>query len=246
MSQYDDNTRIGGEEISFPHTPWTEIADESLRETMRQEIAARYWQPLYFYLRRKGYNNEQAKDLTQGFFAEIFLGRDLVENADRTKGKLRTLMLTALNRYVINVQRQNQGAKVEKQFNIDPDDLPDHIPEEPIQAFDYAWASSLLEGVLAELEARCRRDGMEVNWSIFQAKVLMPITNDTVSPSWKEICKNNGIKNPSKASNMLVTVKRRFQVILRHRLRQTVDTTVEVEGAFQEFLQIFSKNCANF
>jgi len=32
------------------------------------EMLKTYWKPVYCYLRCKGYDNEQAKDLTQGFF----------------------------------------------------------------------------------------------------------------------------------------------------------------------------------
>ena len=243
MSEYDDKTAIGGENIQFPQTAWTMILDSSLREKMRQEISTRYWKPLYFYLRRKGYDNETAKELTQGFFAEILLGRDLIEHADQTKGKFRTLLLTALNRYVASIRRSKKGLLSEKVANLEiPGKIPDHIPYEPVDAFDYTWAAALLEGVLAELEVCCRRDGMEIHWRIFHAKVLEPITNDTVTPSWAEICAKNGINDHARASNMLVTVKRRFQVILRRQLRQTVESAVEVEGAFQDLLNIFSKN----
>ena len=247
MSEYDDKTAIGGENVQFPQTAWTMMLDPSLRERMRQEISTRYWKPLYFYLRRKGFDNETAKELTQEFFAEILLGRDLIKHADRTRGKFRTLLLTALNRYVASIRRSKKGPLSEKVANLEiPDKIPDHIPHEPVDAFDYTWAAALLEGVLAELEACCRRDGMEIHWRIFQAKVLEPITNDTVTPSWAEICDKNGIKGHARASNMLVTVKRRFQVILRRQLRQTVESAVEVEGAFQDLLNIFSKNCARF
>ena len=34
-------------------------------------LLRRYWKPVYCYLRHKGYSNENAKDLTQGFFETV-------------------------------------------------------------------------------------------------------------------------------------------------------------------------------
>jgi hypothetical protein len=87
----------------FPATDWTGIIDPSSGQAIQQELSTRYWKPIYCYLRSKGYSDEDAQDLTQGFFAEIVLDRGLSRNIDRSKGKFRTLLLTALNHYAISV-----------------------------------------------------------------------------------------------------------------------------------------------
>ena len=93
-------TNIGGADIRFPQTQWTEVIGISLGESIQNEFVQRYWKPIYSFLRRKGYDNEKAKDLTQGFFTEIVLDSNLFKNLDSGKGKFRTLLLTALNHYL--------------------------------------------------------------------------------------------------------------------------------------------------
>src|SRR4030065_2580148 len=100
MSNHDQ-TSMGGDREAFLTTHWSFIEDvKQHRDKDRALIGLllkRYWKPVYCYLRRKGYDNEQAKDLTQGFLHEVVLNRDLIDRADPSKGSFRTLLLHALN-----------------------------------------------------------------------------------------------------------------------------------------------------
>jgi DNA-directed RNA polymerase specialized sigma24 family protein len=63
-----------------------------------EELCAAYWFPLYGWARRSGMAPEDAEDLVQGFFCDA-LRKELFAKADLTKGRLRTLLLTAFRRY---------------------------------------------------------------------------------------------------------------------------------------------------
>ena len=69
---YDDQTKMGGPREAFLTTQWSLIesikAGEDQDKTLIGFLLEQYWKPVYCYLRRKGYDNEEAKDLTQGFF----------------------------------------------------------------------------------------------------------------------------------------------------------------------------------
>ena len=111
----DNDTDMGGVGKEFLTTHWSLIEETIASEDDRNQalielLIAKYWKPVYCYLRRKGYGNEEAKDLTQGFFQDIVLGRRLIDDADRTKGRFRSFLLTALNHYLINV-RHKESAK---------------------------------------------------------------------------------------------------------------------------------------
>jgi len=77
--KHGDYTDIGGVGQSFLTTQWTLI--EGIKSEANKDKALvgllldRYWKPVYCYLRRKGHDNEQAKDLTQDFFHEVILSR---------------------------------------------------------------------------------------------------------------------------------------------------------------------------
>lgn len=113
---HSDRTSIGGGKSRFQTTRWSIIEaaktdDQTRRQTIVGNLMATYWKPVYCYLKRRGYDNETAKDLTQGFFCEIVFGRELVHKAEREKGRFRTFLLTALERYVVSVLRHETSAR---------------------------------------------------------------------------------------------------------------------------------------
>ena len=72
----DDMTDIGGVGETFLTTHWSIIenvgsSDDDKNRALIGLLLSKYWKPVYCYLRRKGHDNEQAKDLTQGFFHEV-------------------------------------------------------------------------------------------------------------------------------------------------------------------------------
>ena len=90
----DDQTTMGGGQVRFLTTHWSliETVDSDEKDGNRALIGSllkQYWKPVYCYLRRHGYGNEEAKDLTQDFFHEVVLGRGLFQRADQSQGRFR-------------------------------------------------------------------------------------------------------------------------------------------------------------
>jgi len=247
-----DSTSIGGRNEGFETTHWTEIvrareADGTARDRAVASILGQYWKPVYCYLRRKGYGNEKAKDLTQGFFCDIVLERKLIERADREKGKFRTFLLTALNHYAISLSRAERAEKrMPRNGLIALDGADSAVPEPrddttPQEAFQCAWAASLLGDVLKELEAGCRADGLAKHWEVFHATVVQPILDGEKSPPLRRLCGRFGIESETKAYNMSVTVKRRFQAGLARRVRRYVNSDSEVQEEIREMMAALAK-----
>lgn len=103
-------TWIGGERKEFPSTRWDLIRLAASDATSLDAVARVYWKPLYFFARRKGYDNEAAKDLTQGFLA-LLLARRVFARADRRKGRFRSLLLSALENYMRDCRKEASRAK---------------------------------------------------------------------------------------------------------------------------------------
>ena len=59
--------------------------------------------------------------------------------------------------------------------------------------------------------------------------------------SMRAICSQYGIENEAIASNMMVTVKRRFRAALLKNLRFTVLSEGDVDNELQEILNLFGK-----
>lgn len=247
---------MGGAKGSFETTRWTQIQkakthDQELRQASVNNLLNRYWKPVYCYLLHKGYGNEDAKDLTQGFFHEIVLGRELIQQADQKKGRFRTFLLTALDRYVTSVYRKETAKK-----RLPPKGLVQlenlefsgfQLGESEITpelAFHRAWATSLLDDVLAKVKDQCCSKGEETYWGVFEATVLAPIRNNIEAPSLTELCDKYGIENEKKASNMTQTVKKRYRRILLNHVRKFVDSDSEVEDELRALIEILSKGGA--
>jgi DNA-directed RNA polymerase specialized sigma24 family protein len=248
-----DRTNVGGSRSRFETTQWAEMRafaglDESQRRVVLDGLIDKYWKPVYCYLRRKGYDNERAKDLTQGFFHEIVMGCRLIEKADESKGRFRTFLLTALNRYVVSTHRHQTAGKrrpaggvaalhetAETTLSRASEDMG------PDEAFTYTWAIELLQEVLAELKEQCRHDGKEVHWHLFQARVLDPILGRQEPPALSQLCEQFNVASPVKAENMIVTVKRRFQAAMRSRVREYVASDGDVEQEICDLMTILSR-----
>ena len=243
----DDKTDMGGLQEAFLTTHWSLVdnidtsEDDDNNRALVGLLLKRYWKPVYCYLRRKGYENEQAKDLTQGFFHEVVLGRQLIERANRSKGRFRSYLLVALNNYISTVhaaetaqKRMPEGGLIPLEMTDPPDFsrvTENYTPEE---SFDYAWVSALLEQVLEDVETMCYKEGKTVHWRVFRERILVPITEGTDPASLKEICHKYDIESYRIASNMIITVKRRFQAVLLKHLRQTVTSDGQIEGELEE------------
>ena len=251
--QYHDQTDMGGPGEAFLTTHWSLIGDVANdRDKDRALIALliqRYWKPVYCYLRHKGRQNEEAKDLTQDFFHEIVLNRRLLERADPGQGRFRTFLLHALDQFLIDQKRKETTKKripTDKVVSLDIFILPE-LPDtarqgSSEQCFTYAWKSTLIDQTLAEVQAACQEQGLQTHWQVFEDRILQPIYDNTEAPSMREICEQHDLEGESVASNMLVTVKRRFRTTLRRNLRFTVLAEGDVDDELQEILNLFGKS----
>ncbi len=150
----------------FATTHWSVVltagAGSSPDAQAALEILCRtYWYPLYAYVRRQGRSPEDAQDLTQAFFERLLEKKSLHE-VDQRKGKFRSFLLASLNHFLADqwdhAHRQKRGGgltfisldeqKPEERYRLEP---PDDLDAQ--KNFERRWALTLLEQVLARLEA---------------------------------------------------------------------------------------------
>lgn len=132
-----------------------------------ERLCAAYWYPLYAYVRRSGNGPEEAKDLTQGFFAHI-LEKEMFAAADPERGRLRTFLLTALQNFLRaewrKTQRQKRGGGLAP-LSIDEVTAEDRYAREPADAltpeaiYHRRWALTLLEDAMTAVRAEYAEQG---------------------------------------------------------------------------------------
>ncbi len=156
----------------FSTTHWSVVlaagdADSAEAESALGELCQNYWYPLYAFVRRKGYPQHDAKDLTQGFF-EHLLAKDGLSRADPQKGRFRSFLLGSLKNYISVVHRKAGAAKRgggtttisideeigEQRYKIEPQDS-----ETPESLFNRSWALDLLDQAQLRLRQRYEKLG---------------------------------------------------------------------------------------
>jgi len=226
---------MGGKNYQFPPTEWTKILNPLRRESVYSELYSKYWKPLYAFLRGRGFTNDQAKDLVQGFFTDKVLGQELIQKADRTRGRLRNFLLTAIKNYAIIIQRGKSP-----QQGLDEKAEKPATSSDPEAEFNRAWADGLLQEVLKELKTECSRKGKAVHWRLFHEWLLEPdVEADNVRLA--DIAAKHGVASASRAYNMISNIKERFRAILRNHLIPLVDSEEEVDAEIADFINIFSQ-----
>src|SRR5262245_151781 len=99
----------------FTTTHWTVVltarqAETTESATALEALCKTYWRPLYAYVRRRGYQEHEAQDLTQEFFARL-LQKEFLRAVDRRKGKFRSFLLAAMEHFLAKEWRRANTQK---------------------------------------------------------------------------------------------------------------------------------------
>lgn len=92
----------------------------------------------------------------------------------------------------------------------------------PEDSCHYVWLYGLVDRVLSEVEQDCRKGGLSTYWSVSVGRVIEPSLGNAPAPPLTETCEKYSIENEKTASNMPITVNRRFQEAFGKHVRSTV------------------------
>jgi len=233
---------------SFPATDWSLVGhasrpDEQSWMASLNELLSRYRPALKAHLvLKKRFPPAEADDLVQGFLSAKVLD-GFVSRADREKGKFRTILLTALDNYVISVIRRD-GAKKrspEQGFvTLDNSTKDCGAVQPPPDPFDLAWANQIISLALQRVKDECTASGRASYWSVFEGRVVTPISEGTEPLSYEQIVKEFGFRSPTEASNALVTAKRMFVRALRAVVAEYAGNEEAVDKEIDDLRAILS------
>ena len=92
-------------------------SDEEKAQAALAELCKIYWRPVFAFICRQGHSVPDAQDLTQEFFAKVIKGR-ILQSADRNKGRFRSLLLTALKRFLHDEGDKRHAAGWRRKFRF--------------------------------------------------------------------------------------------------------------------------------
>jgi RNA polymerase sigma-70 factor (ECF subfamily) len=149
----------------FPTTRWSVVINAGNSQSPRAESALNelcryYWYPLYIYARYGGTAHADAQDLVQSFFISHFLKPNFLQDLNSKKGRFRAYLLACFKNHSLTeskrARRQKRGGGADH-LPIDGVTADENFQSQlmaaatPEQAYDQAWAVTLLERVLAQL-----------------------------------------------------------------------------------------------
>jgi DNA-directed RNA polymerase specialized sigma24 family protein len=139
----------------------TRDRDVKVARAALEKLCGGYWTPVFVFLRRKGLDDDQARDCTQSFFTAL-LEKDYLADVERSKGNFRAFLLVAVKHFLSNqldaekTLKRGGGRQILPLEFEGPDGLLHNEPEHsltPEAVFEYQWATSLLERTLKRLRA---------------------------------------------------------------------------------------------
>lgn len=209
------------------------------------ELAAflsQYRRPIYGYIRRKGFREPDAEDLTQGFIADVVLTRDLIGRADRNRGRFRKYLRKALDNFARDEWRKARtGPRLIPDQEV-PRSAEPLATDDPVRAFDRQWAITVLEIALERVRAECDNDEFRKHWAVFEARVLHPVQSGNKPVPAEDLVRSLELRDRDQAGSMLNTVKRMIRRTLEQVVAETVDgSTEEVKAELahlREFLRL--------
>lgn len=232
----------------FTTTLWTLVselhADAPSRHRAALEfIIRKYLPPVYAYLRRSGFDRENAAETTQSVFAEVVIQRDLFGRADQSQGRLRSLLLAALKNYLHDQHRRAVARGGTHKLSFDEvahveQGLSDR--DGPEVSFDRTWALTVLNQAITRCERHFIDTGKSGHWRVFEARVLRPSASGCEAPPLAMLASPNGFKSAADAAAAVQVVKKRLDALLREVIAETTLTPEDSQAELQDLLTLLA------
>ena len=208
-----------------------------------------YWKPVFFFTRRQGVKEEEAKDLTQTFFLQC-LHRELFSKADPVMGRFRSFLIRSLKNF-LNNSRKYAAAGIRRPagglVSIDElaaDEGTGFEPRENETAedvFNRAWATEVIRQVLRMLEAEYLEAGKSTHVEIFRQRIVFPMLEGAEAPALAVLGARLGISE-KQAGACLVTTRRAYQRLLRDFIRQYAVSDADLREEVRDLFQVFDRS----
>jgi DNA-directed RNA polymerase specialized sigma24 family protein len=233
----------------FPPTHWTSIllagrCDDPAGHQALSRLLERYQAPLLLHLQwRFRCTEDQAEDWFQGFVEKKVLEKELLTHAQRSRGRFRTFLLSALDNFVKDeLRRELRDKRMPSggfhSGHFDEGEQP--FAQKNADPFDVTWARTVLDETISRMQKFYEKKERNDLWSIFDLGFLLPTLQDGERPSMTELAARLGFQSADAASNGLVTAKRQFKKTLEKVIEEYVENSSSVEAEIDELMQILA------
>jgi DNA-directed RNA polymerase specialized sigma24 family protein len=230
-------------EVRFATTSWNRVllagnGDEESRGEFAT-LCRDYWYPLYAFLRRSGTKAEDAEDTVQAIFAWL-IESDFVQRADPARGRFRNFLMVSLRQFQAREHQFQAAAKrrpTKPVLSIDSLESDSRYQllgpaETPETLFEKAWAISLIERSMQQLQAEMAAAGKGA-----QFDCLRGMLTGQRDLSGREAAERLGM-NEGVVRVAVHRMEQRYGELLRQHVAATVERDEDVDD---ELRALFAK-----
>lgn len=231
---------------SFVTTRWSVIvaaSQDNSEESDRalEMLCSAYWLPVYAYVCRVA-NGEEARDLTQGFFAHL-LEKKAIGRASPDRGRFRAFLLTALKNFLANEHdkqkaRKRGGGKV---LSLDFEWADSQSRYEPFseltaeKLFERRWVMTLINRVLESLKGELAAEGRGTQFEALKRSLTGEMANVDY-----ELAADVLQITPVAARQAGYRLRNRYRELFRQEVARTIDDVTPVDEEIHRLLDAFN------
>ena len=231
--------------VAFTTTHWSMVLEAQGESPAAQEALEKlcriYWRPIYGFVRRQGVQPEEAKDLTQGFFALLLERRDL-DTVRKEKGRLRSYLLTSLKHFLTNERsramtiKRGEGQRLIPLEAFRERERAGFEPTDPASAdhiYERRWALTVLDQVLVRLGDEYRATGKMPLFDQLQKS----LTNEPDHPSQADTAHKFGMTENA-VKQAFHRLRQRYRQLLREEIARTVMVPGDIEDELRHLIAV--------
>jgi RNA polymerase sigma factor (sigma-70 family) len=198
------------------------------------ELCRIYWVPIYAFVRRRGHDAEEARDLTQGFFLHL-LEHKALRQVDPVKGKFRSFLAASLQNYLSDqadrARRLKRGGSIEfipfdtkLAEDLYQPEVLDFLTADKI--FDARWAITLLREAMTRLGQDYEVQGKT---SLFETlKPFIDPINSKASIPYEQVANALEVSLGS-VKTLIHRLRKQYTLLLREEVGRTVSDPAEID-----------------
>jgi RNA polymerase sigma-70 factor (ECF subfamily) len=231
-------------------TSWTQVlaardAPSSESRQALEGLCRAYWYPLYAFVRGLGEGPEEARDLTQAYFAQL-LDKGYLEDYDPSRGRFRVFLMASIQNFRSKEREKGRAWKRggrAQVFSLDEKEVEERYEYEPVdrltpeEIFERRWALTLIERVLSRLRQELTDSGREREFE----RLSGLLTGTQPDVPYREVAADLGTSEAA-VKTSIQRLRRKFGALLREEIAATVASQDEVDDEVRHLLQVIASS----
>ena len=236
-------------ETAFVTTRWTQVlsarGESPEARTALGALCEAYWMPVFRFMRREGRDEDSARELTQGFFAQL-LAKNGIETVEPAKGRFRSYLLGSVKHFLADQRDRAQAAKRGGGQDLVPIDtssstttcvqLPDPGSPAPDAYFDRQWALNVIDRALKSLADDFDAAGKSTQFEALKGWLVGDIENLSQAEAGRQLGLTEGAVKVA-----IHRLRKQFRELVKTELAHTVESPEQVREELNYLMEALSQ-----